>query len=39
VLGDANPVVGALFTNELKKKLVFFRDPRSTTMSGSHVGE
>lgn len=36
VLRDADPVVRALFTNKLQEQLIFFRDPRSTTVSGSH---
>lgn len=36
VLRDADPVVGALFANQLKEQLVLFGNPGSTTMSGSH---
>jgi hypothetical protein len=36
VLRDADPVVRALFTNKLQEQLILFRDPRSTTVSGSH---
>lgn len=37
VLGNANPVIGALLANQLKQQLVLFRDPRSSTVSGSHL--
>lgn len=36
VLGDADPIVRALLTHQLKEQLVFFGDPGSTTMRGSH---
>ena len=36
LLRDADPVVGALFAHELQEQLVFFGDPRSTTMRGRH---
>lgn len=39
VLRDADPVVRALLTNKLQEQLIFFRDPRSTTVSGSHGRE
>lgn len=39
VLGNANPVVGSLFAHQLQKCLVLFRDPRPTTVCGSHSYE
>lgn len=36
VLGDAHPVVGALFADQLEEELVFFGDPRATTVGGGH---
>lgn len=36
VLGDAHPVVGALFAHQLDKQLVLLGDPRTSTVSLSH---
>jgi hypothetical protein len=37
VLRNAYPVVGALLADQLKEQLILLRDPRSSTMSWSHV--
>lgn len=42
MLRNAHPVVRALFTDELHKQLIFFGDPRATTVGRGHgegVGE
>jgi hypothetical protein len=39
VLRDAHPVVRALFAHKLKEQLIFFGDPRSTAVGGSHERE
>lgn len=36
VLGDADPIVGALFAHQLGEKLVLIRYPRSSTVSVGH---
>jgi hypothetical protein len=38
VLRDADPVVRALFADELEEELIFFGDPRATAVGGSHGG-
>lgn len=38
VLRDADPVVRALFADELEEELIFFGDPRATPVGGSHGG-
>jgi hypothetical protein len=36
VLGDSDPVVGALTTNELQKRFILLREPWSATSRSSH---